>query len=215
MPGLDLVALVYQAFGSVWNSTVGLMPNIVAAIIIVLVGLVVGRLVGTALEEILMRTKVDEYVKVKKAEFKISHVFTMVVKWVVYLVFIQQAASALQVGVISSFVGEIVGFIPNVLTAMVVVAAGYAIARYFEELISNSDFAYAHLMSRVFFFLIIYIAIALALPKVGLDADLVNNILLIVVGAVGFGFAIALGLGLKDHVWEMVEVQMDKVKRKR
>lgn len=215
MPGIDLVALVYQALASVWNSTVTLMPNIVASVIIVLVGLVIGKLVGTALEEILMRTKVDEYVKVKKAEFKISHIFTMVVKWVIYLVFIQQAASALQIGVVSSFVGEIVAFIPNVLTAMIVVAAGYAIARYIEELVSNSDFVYAHLMSRLFFFMIIYIAIALALPKVGLDASLVNNILLILVGTIGLGFAIALGLGLKDSIANMAEDQIQKIRRKK
>src|SRR3989344_4181601 len=215
MPGIDLVALVAQGLASVWNSTVTLLPNIVAAVIIVIVGFVIGKLVGTALEEILMRIKIDDYVKVKRAEFKISHIFTMVVKWVIYLVFIQQAAAALQIGVISAFVGEVVSFIPNVLTAMVVVAAGYAIGKYIEELISDSDFVYAHLMSRVFFFMIIYISMALALPKVGLDPTLVNNILLIVVGAVGFGFAIALGLGLKEHVADMAEGQMRKLQRKR
>ncbi len=215
MAGIDLVALVYTALASVWHSTLGVLPNIVAAIIIVLVGFVAGRIVATALEEILARTKVDEYVKVKKAEFKISHIFTLVVKWVIYLVFIQQSAAALQIGVISTFIGEIVSFVPNVLTAMVVVAAGYAVAKYIEELISNSEFTYAHLMSRVFFFMIIYIAIALALPKVGLDATLVNNILLIVVGSLGLGFAIALGLGLKEHISDLVGDQISKIRRKK
>ncbi len=93
---------------------------------------------------------------------------------------------------------------------MVVVAAGYALARYIEELISDSDFVYAHLMSRVFFFMIIYIAIALALPKVGLDATLVNNILLIIVGSIGLGFAIALGLGLKDTIAELARTRAYK-----
>jgi len=215
MPGLDLVALIYQAMAHVWNSTVVLLPNVIAAIIIVLVGFVIGKLVGTALEEILMRTKIDNYVKVKKAEFKISHIFTLVVKWVIYLVFIQQAAAALQIGVISAFVGEIVGFVPSVLTAMVVVAAGYAVGRYLEELINDTDFVYRHLMSRVFFFMIIYIAIALALPKVGLDAALVNNILLIIIGTLGLGFAIALGLGLKDYIGEMARSQMERIRRRK
>ena len=214
MPGINLVALVYQALASIWGATISIVPNIIAAIIIVLVGFVIGKLVGTALEEILMRTKVDDYVKVKKAEFKVSHIFTVVVKWVVYLVFIQQAASALQVTVVSSFVGEIVGFIPNVLTAMVVVAAGYAIGKYVEELVSDSDFVYANLMSRVFFFMVVYIAIALALPKVGLDAQLVNSILLILVASIGLGFAIALGLGLKDYVGQMAVRQMSKIRKK-
>ncbi len=207
MAGIDLVALIYTAFAHIWGSTVVVLPNIVAAIIILIVGFIAGKVIGAALEEILTRTKVDEYVKVKKAEFKISHIFTMIVKWVVYLVFVQQAAMALQVTVISSFVGEIVSFIPAALTALVVVAAGYAIGRYAEELISDSDFQYAHLMSRVVFFLVVYISIALALPKVGLDAALVNGILLVIVASIGFGFAIALGLGLKDTISEIAHAK--------
>ena len=80
-------------------------------------------------------------------------------------------------------------------------------------MISDSDFQYAHLMSRVFFFMIIYIAIALALPKVGLDAGLVNSILLIIVASIGFGFAIALGLGLKDTISEVARDQSRRMKR--
>ncbi|HLD19515.1 MAG TPA: hypothetical protein VJB90_05925 [Candidatus Nanoarchaeia archaeon] len=213
MAGFDLVALVFQAFANVWGSTVGILPNIVAAVLILIVGFIAGKVVGAALEEILARTKVDDYVKVKKAEFQISHVVTLIIKWVIYLVFIQQATAALGITVISAFVGEIVSFVPSALTAVIVVAAGYAVARYIEGLISDSDFQYAHLMSRVFFFMIIYIAIALALPKVGLDAGLVNSILLIIVASIGFGFAIALGLGLKDTISEVARDQSRRMKR--
>ncbi len=213
MAGFDLVALVYQALANVWGSTVGILPNIVAAVLILIVGFIAGKVVGAALEEILGRTKVDDYVKIKKAEFRISHIVTLIIKWVIYLVFIQQAASALGVTIISAFVGEIVSFIPAALTALVVVAAGYAIARYVEGLVSESDFQYAHLMSRVFFFMIVYISIALALPKVGLNAGLVNSILLIIVASVGLGFAIALGLGLKDTISEVAREQSKKYRR--
>ena len=59
---------------------------------------------------------------------------------------------------------------------------------------------YASLVSKVLFFFIIYVAIALALPILGIPATLVNNILLVIIGSVGIGIAIALGLGLKDAV---------------
>ena len=213
MAGFDLVALVFRALVSVWGSTVTVLPNFVAAVLILLVGFIAGKVVGAALEEVLTRAKVDDYVKIRKAEFQVSHVFTMVIKWVIYLVFIEQATAALGVIVISDFVGGIVSFIPAALTAMVVVAAGYAVARYVEGLISDSDFQYAHLMSKLFFFMIVYISIALALPKVGLDAGLVNSILLIIVASVGFGFAIALGLGLKDTIAEVAKEQSRKMRR--
>jgi hypothetical protein len=203
MPEEVVVGPIYAAFAKIGVSTLGILPNIVAALIILVVGVVVGRLVGMAIEEILVRLKIDSYIKAKKAEFKLSHIFGMIIRWVIYLVFVQQAADALAVPIISLFVGGIVGFMPGVLKAVVVVAAGYALARYIQELIVESKAIYSGLMSQLFFFLIVYISFALALPLVGIPADLVNNILLIIVGSVGLGFAIALGLGMKDMIRQL------------
>ena len=102
--------------------------------------------------------------------------------------------------VISTFLGEIIAFLPGVIEAIIVVGVGYALARYIEGLVRDSEVAYSGISSKVFFFFILYLAIALALPNVGINATLVNSILLIIVGAGGLGGAIAVGLGAKETV---------------
>ena len=49
----------------------------------------------------------------------------------------------------------------------------------------------------MFFFFIVYISVAIALPLVGISGQLLEYILLIIVGSAGLGFAIAIGLGMK------------------
>jgi hypothetical protein len=50
-----------------------------------------------------------------------------------------------------------------------------------------------------------YIAIATALPSIGIDASLINMILIILVASFGLGMAIAIGLGLKDTVAKLAK----------
>lgn len=198
-----IIGPLASALNTVWLATLSVLPNLIAAIIILIIGFIVGKIVGAVVEEILLKFKVDDYVHSRKAEFKLSHIFSVVFRWVLYLVFIQQAAAALNISVISTFIGNVVVFLPGIIGAIIVIATGYALGRYIEDLIEDSAAVYAGIMSRVFFFFIVYISVAIALPLVGLDPSLVNNILLIVIGSIGVGTAIALGLGMKDTVADL------------
>jgi hypothetical protein len=67
---------------------------------------------------------------------------------------------------------------------------------------------YSDIVAKILFFLILYISIAMALPLVGIDPTLVNNILLVIIGSVGLGLAIAIGLGLKDTIARMAKKKL-------
>ena len=94
---------LYYAMAPLAQATISLVPKAVAAIIIMIVGFVVGKLIGAAIEEILLKARVDQYVRSKKTEIKLSHIFAVILKWVIYLVFLQQAASTLAIPIISTF----------------------------------------------------------------------------------------------------------------
>jgi hypothetical protein len=187
------------------GSAVNFLPNLAAAIILLLIGWLVGLVVGKIVKEVLVRFKVDHYVSKGKPMFKISELLPLIFEWLIYLVFIQAAVGTLGVVALAEFVRMIVGFIPGLIGAVIVVIVGYAIAEYVKSKVEESKMAYAGMMSKVLFWLLVYVAVALALPLVGINAALINNILLIGVGSVGIGIAIALGLGLKDVVADMAK----------
>jgi asparagine N-glycosylation enzyme membrane subunit Stt3 len=83
---------------------------------------------------------------------------------------------------------------------MIIILVGYIIAKYVQAQIVSTKFEYSDFIGKVIFFFTVIIAISLALPFVGIDPSLINNIILILVASVGVGIAIAIGLGLKDTI---------------
>jgi hypothetical protein len=204
-----VIGPIYSALTSIWYSFIAALPGIIAAIILLFLGFGIGKMLGTAIKRVLEKFNVDKYVVIKHDELKLSNLFSEVTKWVIYLLFISQAAEAVGIYLISEAVLGIVRFLPHVLASIIIVAVGYVIARYVEDIVRDSKFAYSGVMSKVFFFFIVYLAIAIGLNALNtpttqiIDPSLINNILLIIVGSAGLGFAIAMGLGLKDMFKEI------------
>ena len=77
------------------NQAVAFLPNLLGAVILLVVGLVVGKIVGRVVKEVLDRAKVDYYVSEgKKPVVSLSYLFSLIVKWWIYLAFITAAVSS-------------------------------------------------------------------------------------------------------------------------
>ena len=186
------------------SQTVAFIPNIIGAVILLVIGLVVGKIVGRVIKEVLERIRLDYYITEKeKPVISISGIIGLVVRWWVYLAFIAAAVSIMGVHALSVWVTRTVDFIPNIIGATVIMVAGYLLAEYIKVHMNKMKSIYAAVVGKVLFFFIIYVAIAIALPILGISATLVNNILIVIVASVGLGLAIALGLGFKDAVSEL------------
>ncbi len=180
------------------SSTIEFLPNLVGALILLAIGYLVGKGIGIVIEKFCVTVKVDKYVKCKG--FKLSNLFKIAGEWIIYLVFIQSAVQFLGIITLAVFVNKIVYFIPMAVGAAIIVVVGYILGSFFEEQIRKSEGIYKNLVGRIVNFFTVYVAIALALPFLGINPSLVNNILLIIIASAGLGFAIAIGLGLKDVV---------------
>lgn len=203
---LGEAAMVEEVLWTFLNSSIAFLPKLIAAAILLGIGWIVGKVVGRVTKEIMRRLEVDQYIsKGKKPVLKLSGIFSLIFSWAIYLVFIQAAVDALGIPTLASFFQSILEFLPGVIKAILVIVVGYTIAEYVRSGIEASGITYSELMGKTLFFLIIYIAVAMALPLVGIDPTLVNSLLLIIVGSIGVGIAIAIGLGLKDVVAEIVK----------
>lgn len=187
------------------NTVIDFLPKIAGALILLLIGWLIGLVVGRVIKELLRRLKVDEYVaRGKRPVFRLSDIFSVIATWSIYLVFIQAAVDTLGIVALSLFLQGILAFIPGLIKAIMVVIIGYALAEYVRQNVEASKVTYSGLVGRVLFFLTIYIAIAMALPLVGIDPFLVNALLLVIAGSVGIGLAIAIGFGLKNDIVKIV-----------
>ncbi len=180
------------------NSTVAFVPNLIGALLLLIIGYALGKLVGAVIERLCLGIKINTYLKCKG--FKLSKLFKIAGAWLIYLVFIQSAVGTLGILSLELFINGIVNFIPMAVGAAIIVVVGYMLGSFFEDQISHSDGKYNRLVGKIVNFFTVYVAIALALPVLGVNPGLVNNILLIIIASVGLGFALATGLGLRETV---------------
>jgi phage shock protein PspC (stress-responsive transcriptional regulator) len=197
-----------------FTSFLSFLPKIVSALIILLIGWFLGYFIGSLIKKILEKVKLDEHLVKRKSSISISGIISTIIKWSIYLAFIWVAVDVVEISALSELMRSIVlEFLPGIIWGIVILIAGYAIADYIRVSIERSKIFYSDLISKIVFWLIIYISLGLALPKFGIDPTLVNNILLILIACIGVGIAIALGLGLKDVIREEAKKYLKKIKR--
>ncbi|MFP4634014.1 MAG: mechanosensitive ion channel family protein, partial [Candidatus Aenigmatarchaeota archaeon] len=201
---------------NLWQSFAGNIGNFIGFLVILIVGWIIGRIVGKVIREILIRGKVDEYVKKEgHLNFEASSLFDTIARWIIYIVFISEAVAFLEIGMISNFLfNYVLPGVGGIIGAGIVLLVAYMVGIYFKEGLlqheENEETPYADLSGKIVFYLSMFFGTALALDiffRLALNqpAMLLQGLILILAASLGIGAAISLGLGLKDVVNDMAE----------
>lgn len=207
---------IQDVVNSILYSIVMGLPNFLWALIALLVGFLIGRFGGWLVKQFLLKIKLDQFIFEKdKFRMKLSDIFSVVTRWIIYLLFIMYAASFLGVPEITQLIKSAIAFLIGAVEASVIIIVGYSLGYYIKEQVMHSRTFYSDVIGNLIFFLIVYVSIALALPFVGIDTELINWILIVIVASFGAGLSIAIGLGLKDVVRDIAKLYFRRLSKRR
>jgi len=127
------------------TSFVDYLPRIIAAVILVYVGIFVALIVGQIVKVLLGKTKIDALIEADDEEGKkvvlLSDIIVKIVMSVIILITIVQALTVLQIDAISgpalTIVDAIFGAIPSIILAAVVISVGLLVASIACGLLQN------------------------------------------------------------------------------
>jgi hypothetical protein len=180
------------------DQTAAFLPNLIAAIILLVIGLVIGKIVGRVVKELLVRVKLDYYItETHKPAVSFSDIFALMARWWIYLAFITAALSQEVLGIpaLAVWIAQLGAFVPSIIGAAIIVVTGYLVGEYALGQLRKTGRGTGIIAGKLLFFFIMYVAVAMALPMLGVNATLVNAIMLTVIVSVGAAFALAVGLG--------------------
>lgn len=204
-----------EALQSLQASVTTNFPLLVYAVAILVVGYIAGKIGGSVVRRLLERAKVDQYADEEHhLAFKTSSVLATITKWAIYIVAFAAASETLGIAALTNAMTMIYGFLPGVIGAVVVLIASYAIGIYVKEHVVGKGRLYTSILGKTLFFFILYMGLATALPILGIEAVLINAILLVIVASLGLGLALAIGLGLKDVVADIAKSRAQKYKKR-
>jgi len=159
--------------------------NLLIAVVLIVVGIFLGKLVKFILRKGL--EKID--ITIVKPSF--IKLFLVVVKWSIYILFIDIALMQLGVPAFTNWLTTILGVIPALTGALIILSVGFAIAIYLKKTIVESKVEGWQNLSQIFFYFIIYIFMIFAFKTalLSLQDKFLTNALAITFTVLG-GFAL-------------------------
>jgi flagellar biosynthesis protein FliQ len=200
-------------FRALYESFVSYVPNLIAFFILLFLGWGIGKIVGRIVEEIVKRSKIEPVLFKRKPIIPLHSLLSIVFSWSIYLVFLKAGVDVLGIKAISDILSSLLVFIPKFLAFFIVFLAGYFISEYLRVNVEKSEIEYKGLLSRIIFWLGIYVSAIIALPLVGIDVFILQVILIIVIVSILLPFSIGFSLAVKDEIKKIVKKQLKRLSK--
>lgn len=195
-----------------WQRLIDFLPALIGAVIIFLAGWVIASAIGRLAEKFMQTIRVDKAAEKigydgkiagKDMHITISAFFGGLVKWFLVLVFVMAAADVLGLNQVTSFLDSILLYIPNVIVAVVILAAVFLIGNFVYNIVRSSSRAAgimsATLLAAISKWAIIIFGIFAALIQLGVASSLVSTIFVGIVAMLALAGGLAFGLGGRDE----------------
>jgi len=205
------------------SKIIGFLPNLLAALLILLVGYIIGKALARLTRKLLNRARFDRALHKSPAGNTVSRVVESpsafvgsVVYWLIFIGAISLAVSALNLPVLNDLLSAIYGYIPNVVAAVLIfLVAGVvsAAATAFVQRVMGKT-AIAKLVATAIPAVVMSLAIFMILSQLGIAKDIINILFTAIVGSVALGLALAFGLGGREVARDLLEQANDAARSK-
>lgn len=198
----DTSIAIISPLQKIWLKIVEIVPNIIGAVIVLIVGCFVGVILGHAVRVVLEKIKLDDYIKKAKLTKAVGHTHVPalageIVKWYIIILFLAPAAQLVSLGALSTMLVKFALWLPTLMGAVIIFLLGLAGIHYLNATIEeHTQMKGAKLANKILSWVLTIILVILALKQIGIDVSILENTFLIIIGAFALGLALALGIGL-------------------
>lgn len=189
------------------------LPRLFGALLVLIIGAFIARLLKSIAVRVLSAIHLSKWVKdtpiehfVNNAEFgqKIEVVLGSILYWLIMLIVLHTSVSILGLEPISQVLSRLLNYLPNVISAILVLFFGTLLAGVIESVVKASiktiDGRSARLLGKVASYLVISITIMAAISELGIAREFIMVLFIGLVTMLSLGVALAVGLGGQDVV---------------
>ncbi|OGG67748.1 hypothetical protein A3H77_00040 [Candidatus Kaiserbacteria bacterium RIFCSPLOWO2_02_FULL_56_11] len=198
-----------QSFQGLLSGLIGFIPNLVIAIIIFIIGWLIGLGLERIVKQVIDALRIDTALKaagveriVERAGYRLSSglFIGILVKWFVIVVFLVAALDVLRLGAVNAFLGDVVlGYLPQVIVAVLILLVAAVVADAAQRVVTGTARAAglqgANLLGSTARYAIWIFAILAALAQLQVATAFVQTLFMGVVIAVSLAVGLAFGLG--------------------
>lgn len=207
---MNLGETLAASFNEVVNDLVTALPAIIGALLILLVGYVIAKVVSGVVRRLLERGGADrafaerggEVYGSRASSMQPSGIASMVTFWVIMLIFIVAAANFLGWPQVSTLLNNFLGWLPNLIVAVIILVAAPVVARIVRGAVESGSaqmgMTSGRTLGRIAEIGVIAFGVLIAINQVGIATDLVNILFIGIVAALAIALGLAFGLGGRE-----------------
>ena len=205
-----------ESFNRAWEGFFGFLPNLIGFLVILLIGYIVAKLVAAAVQKLLEKVGIDQklresdanrYVEKVMSDAKPSRWISTVVFWLIFAFFLFTAIGALQIPALTTFMNQVLAYLPNVIVAIVIFVLAVIIAGAVAGGVAKvmGDTPTGKIVATVVPALVMIIAMFMILEQLKIAEEIVRIAFAATMFALALGLALAFGLGGRDLAGRMLE----------
>ncbi len=209
--------IIWEPVKTMLDKVAGFIPQLIGALLILLVGWIVAKVLSGLVQKFLDQIKFNDFSAriglselLSKGSVALSAagLVSALVYWVFMVVIFAVVVDSLGLAVAAHLMEKVVGYIPNVATAVFVALIGMFAANLVSGIVkaaaSNANVARAELLSSIAKGGILIFTAVMTLDQLNISTFFVSTTFQVFFAAVCFALALAFGLGGKDLAAKML-----------
>ncbi len=221
-------SVLSQSFAGLWLGFVSFVPALLIAVIIFIIGWVVGASLSKVVEQLFKLVKVDAALKaagvedaVSKSGFRLNSgkFVGELVRWFVVIAFLIASFEILGLTQVNEFLkGVVLGYLPSVIASvlilMVAAILGEAVRKTVIGGVQAAGVSSAHFLGSVAKWAIWIVALFAALSQLGIAPAVLQSLLTGVVIALSLALGLSFGLGGQEAAGRYIEKLRNEISKK-
>ena len=216
-----------ETLNEMLKSFMGFFYNLIGAIIILLIGWLIAKMVAAVSQKMLEKVGADKIgeklneidaIKGLGLEIKLSTIISKFLYYFILIFMLRPAADTLGVPAISDMVKLLVEFIPKLISSALMLSAGVfladALKNFVVTLCKSFNIAAGKLIGTAIFFFLLIIFVIQSVAQVGINTSLLESSFNLLVGGIIFAFAIGYGIASKEILLNIISSFYSKNKYK-
>ncbi len=219
---------VLNSLTDLYERIVWVLPNVLAVIIVLILGWLIGSILSSLVHKILSSLKVDNLANQlglgqlsEKTGKKLSLASfgAWIIKWFFFIGSFIAAAEILGLNQVSSFLYEgVLTYAGQVVVAMAILLLGVLAANFFSGIVSSSVKASglhnSEALGAITRWAIVAFTVIASLSQLQIAADFLHDLFRAIVAMLAIAGGIAFGLGGRDHAKKVLDEVESNLTRK-
>lgn len=199
------------------GAILGALPALLGAILILIIGYIVARVLQGVLTRILQgmgfegwmeQGGIKQFFERSQTDQTPLSILGKLVFWLVFFVAISMAVDTLGISAVSDVLAQFIAYIPQIIAAVLILVLATLLANFVAGIVRGTTGS--SVAGSVAQYGIIVFAAFAALTQLGIAEELIAPTFLIVLGSVALAAAIAFGWGARNVAQEVVEKAYDR-----